>query len=412
MNVTRQDFDTYCFPCYKPLPMVLTHGKGALLYDDSGRAYLDFTAGIAVNALGHNHRGVTEIIRRQSRRLIHCSNIFVNDRTLTLAKKLCQRTGYERVFFANSGAEVNEGALKLARRVAYDQGKTDKYGIISFYHGFHGRTLFSVNVGGQEKYATGFGPHVEGITHLPFNDVKAFEAAISDKTCAVMLELVQGEGGILPIDPEFLKTVVRLAHKHEALIIVDEVQTGVGRTGTLYAYEQFENFRPDILTSAKGLGAGLPLGAILTSTAIAAHFTPGTHGTTFGGNPLACAVGAYVLDKVGDPKFLTKVKNKGALLKEGLEEIGTELNCFKEVRGMGLLRGAELKGVLQGKAALVQAEAAKRGLLILTAGADVVRIAPPLIIRKKEITAALKILKKTLSALLEKEQAQVTASQD
>lgn len=401
MKISRDDFDKYMFPCYKPMSMVLTHGKGAHLYDDLNNSYLDFTAGIAVNSLGHANKSVVKIIRKQCNKLIHASNIFVNDKTLTLAKKLCQRTGYEKAFFANSGAEANECALKLARRVAFDNVGEEKCEIISFLKGFHGRTLFSVSVGGQDKYSNGFGPKPQGITHLPFNDLESFKKTISDKTCAVMLELIQGEGGIIDIDPTFLQGVIELAQKHQALIIVDEVQTGVGRTGTFYAYEQF-GFRPDILTSAKGLGAGLPIGAVLTSTEIAKHFGPGVHGTTFGGNPLACAVAAYVVDKVGDNKFLDKVVVKGNLLREGLEGINERLHCFKSLRGRGLLQGLELTGVLENKAALVQECCAQEKLLVLLAGSNVVRLAPPLIIRKKELAYGLELLESALAKALEK----------
>ncbi len=402
MKALREDFEKYMFPCYSPLDMVLVKGRGSRVFDDLDNSYLDFTAGIAVNCLGHNHKKVTKIIAKQAKRLVHASNIFVNDKTLTLARKLCLRTGYERVFFANSGAEANEGALKLARRAACDDFGPQKHEIISFLQSFHGRTLFSVTVGGQEKYSSGFGPKIAGITHVPYNDAEAFKEAISDNTCAVMLELIQGEGGIINIDPNFLHTVIEYAKKHQALIIVDEVQTGIGRTGTFFAYEQYD-FRPDILTSAKGLGAGLPIGAVLTSQKIAAHFSPGVHGTTFGGNPVACAVADYVVTKVGSDEFLAKVREKGKILATGLENINSRLNCFKQIRGAGLLCGAELTGILENKAGLIQKYCAKEHLFILQAGSNVIRLAPPLVIKKKELALGLELLETALKKALEDE---------
>lgn len=391
MSVTRSTFDEVMVPCYNPLPMVITHGEGSYLFDSNDHAYLDFTSGIAVNCLGHHHKKVCKIIKKQSKKLLHVSNIFVNDKTLTLAQKLVQKTPFTKVFFQNSGAEANEAALKLARRRAYDLYGEDKYEIISFLHGFHGRTLFSVNVGGQEKYVKGFGPKIDGVTHLPFNDIQALKNAISDKTCAIMLELIQGEGGILPVDPDFLQEVVKLAHEHNALVIVDEVQTGVGRCGTFYAFEQF-GFTPDIMTSAKGLGAGLPIGAVLTTDDIAKHFSVGTHGSTFGGNPLACAVGSYVVDTISDPQFLAEVRRKGEILKKGLEDISERYSCFKEVRGRGLLVGAELTGKYENNGAVIQKLCAENDLFILLAGGNVLRLAPPLNISEEDLNLGIQRL--------------------
>lgn len=403
MKITRKTFDEVMVPCYVPQDMVLERGKGVYLYDTSGREYLDLTAGIAVNCLGHNHAGVVKTIKKQASRFLHVSNIFVNDKTLTLAKKLTHLTGYTKVFFVNSGAEANEAALKLARRVAYDNVGEEKCEIISFDHSFHGRTLFSVSVGGQAKYSTGFGPIPSGITHLPYNDIEALKKTISDKTCAVMMEVIQGEGGIIPADPEFIKEVRALCDQHQALLIFDEVQTGVGRTGSFYAYE-WAGVRPDILTTAKGLAAGVPIGAILTTDEIAAHFKPGTHGSTFGGSPLACAVGSYVVDKVSKPKFLAKVQQNGDYLKEQILKLNETYHVFSEVRGKGLLLGCVLAPEYAGKSGVIQKLCAKHQLLVLVAGGDVVRLTPALIITPKQIRDAVKLMGRALKDFVKAEQ--------
>ena len=417
MKVTRQTFDEVMMPCYVPQNMVLTHGKGCFLYDSEGNEYLDMTAGIAVNCLGHNHPVVVKTIKKQAERLIHVSNIFVNDKTLTLAKKLVNLTGYERVFFVNSGAEANEAALKLARRVAFDDFGVLKDEIISFDHSFHGRTLFSVSVGGQAKYSQGFGPTPGGITHLPFNDLEDFKKTISDKTCAVILEVVQGEGGILEVDPVFLKEVRALCTKHNALLIFDEVQTGIGRLGTFYGYEQV-GVKPDIVTSAKGLAAGVPIGAILTSDRIGQHFKPGTHGSTFGGNPLACAVGSKVVDIISDQTFLDKVRANGEFLREQLRKLNKKYGIFADIRGKGLLVGAQLAAPYDKELSSFQKLCTKHKLLVLSAGYDVVRLAPPLIITKSEIRKAMKLLESVITDFLSSHklnqitQAQSPASED
>ena len=399
MKVTRKTFDEVMFPCYVPQDMVLERGQGCYLYDQSGRKYVDLSAGIAVNCLGHNHKGVVDVIAKQASRLIHVSNIFTNNQTLTLASKLVKLTAYDKVFFVNSGAEANEAALKLARRVAYDDYGEDKCEIISFDHSFHGRTLFSVSVGGQAKYYTGFGPIPSGITHVPYNDLETFKQTISDKTCAVMMEVIQGEGGILPADPDFIRAVRELCDQHHALLIFDEVQTGVGRTGSFYAYEQV-GVRPDILTSAKGLAAGVPIGAILTYDRYAAHFKPGTHGSTFGGNPLACAVGSYVVDKVSDPLFLEQVRTNSDYMRQELQSLNDKYHVFQEIRGRGFLIGAELAPEYASKLSTLQKLCTKHQLLVLTAGSNVLRMTPPLIITKRIIDEAMVLLERAIQDLV------------
>ena len=395
-KITRKTFDEVMIPCYKPFNCLIVKGKGAYLFDSCGNKYVDFTGGIAVNSLGHCNKGVQNVIKKQSKKLIHSSNIFTNISTLTLAVKLTQHTDFSKVFFVNSGAEANEAALKLARRVAFNLYGEDKNEIISFGHSFHGRTLFSVSVGGQDKYSNGFGPKPGAITHLPFNDIETFKNHISDKTCAVILEPLQGEGGIIEADPEFLKTVRDLCTSHNALLIFDEVQTGVGRCGSFYAYQDTEVI-PDILTSAKGLASGIPIGAVMTNDEIEKHFSPGTHGSTFGGNPLACAVGSYVVDTITKEAFLNNVKEKGLMLKQALKSLNNKYGIFKEIRGKGLLLGAELNEDLKEKAGEIQQLCAKYGLFILTAGHGVLRFAPALNIKGKTIKEGVNLLDKALS---------------
>lgn len=395
MSITRKTFDEVMFQCYKPMEMMIAKAHGAFVYDSLGNRYLDLTAGIAVNSLGHTPKGVQKVIRKQAKELLHCSNIFTNRKTLELGKKLVHLTDFDRVFFVNSGAEANECALKLARRVAFNEAGEDKNEIISFLNSFHGRTLFSVCVGGQDKYSDGFGPKPAAITHLPFNDIGTFKKTISEKTCAVILEPVQGEGGIIPADQKFLKTVRELCSKYKAMLIFDEVQTGVGRTGALYEYQNLDVV-PDAITTAKGLGAGLPIGAVLAKEEFARHFVPGTHGSTFGGNPLACAVGSYVLDKVGDPAFLKKVREKGDYFREGLEALGKKYGVFSEVRGKGLLLGCVLADSYSGKSGLLQQFCVKQKLLTLVAGGNVLRLAPPLNIKKALLDKGLKLLEKAI----------------
>ncbi|MBQ9275623.1 MAG: acetylornithine/succinyldiaminopimelate transaminase [Succinivibrio sp.] len=400
MELSRQTFDKVMFPCYQPFDMMLTHGHGSYVYDSEENRYLDLTGGIAVNCLGHTPDEVQEVIREQASRLIHVSNIFTNNKTLELAQRLTDATGFERVFFVNSGTEANEAALKLARRVAFDDFGEEKNEIIAFDHSFHGRTFFAVCVAGQDKYSSGFGPKPGAITHLKYNDLEAIESHISDKTCAVIVEPVQGEGGIIPADPLFMKRLRALCDQHRALLIFDEVQTGVGRSGSLYAYMQCP-VKPDILTTAKGLGSGLPIGAVLSSSAIAAHFGPGTHGSTFGGNALACAVGCYVLQKVGSEKFLSKVRAKGELLRNLLTDLGERHGVFAQVRGQGLLLGCVLAKPYQGQSAKLQKLCFKHGLLTLVAGPDVLRLAPALNIKKAQLREGAELLELALLELKE-----------
>lgn len=396
MKITRKTFDEVMFPCYTPMNMVIKKAHGSYVFDNEGNKYVDLTSGIAVNCLGHTPDGVQKVIKKTCKNLIHVSNIFCNEYTLSLAKKLTSLTGYDKVFFVNSGAEANETALKLARRVAFDDYGADKNEIISFVNSFHGRTFFSVTVGGQESYSDGFGPKPAAITHIPYNDIATFEKAISDKTCAVILEPIQGEGGIIKADDAFLVKVRELCDKYHAALIFDEVQTGVARSGTLYAYEQTP-VKPDILTSAKGLASGLPIGAVLTYDNFAKHFVPGTHGSTFGGNALACSVGCYVLDKVSDKKFLENVKATSEYIKASIKKLDEKHHVFDDVRGEGLLMGLVLNKKYSGKSGALQKECFKHKLLTLTAHGDVLRLAPALNIKKSVVDEAMKLLDKALT---------------
>jgi len=387
-SVTRADFDKVMVPNYNPQQMVPVRGRGSRVWDQEGKEYIDFAGGIAVTSLGHSHPALVSTIKEQAENLWHLSNIFTNEPALRLAQKLCDITFADKVFFCNSGTEANEAAFKLARKYSYDNVGPQKHEIISFEQSFHGRSLFTVSVGGQKKYREGFEPVPAGITHLPFNDIEALRAAISERTCAVVLEPIQGEGGVINADPAFVKAARELCDEHSALLIFDEVQTGAGRTGTFFAYEQYQ-VTPDILTSAKSLGGGFPIGAMLTTDKCAASLNFGTHGSTYGGNPLACAVAEVVVDEISKREVLSAVSDKHQLFITGLEAINAKYNIFQDTRGLGLLIGVELIEKWQGKAALFMAAAREQGLMMLVAGPKVLRFAPSLIIDDADIAEGL-----------------------
>lgn len=396
--VQRADFDQVMVPNYAPAAFIPVRGAGSRVWDQSGRELIDFAGGIAVNVLGHAHPALVGALTEQANTLWHVSNVFTNEPALRLAKKLVDATFADRVFFCNSGAEANEAAFKLARRVAFDRFGAEKYEIIAALNSFHGRTLFTVNVGGQSKYSDGFGPKITGITHVPFNDLEALKAAISDKTCAVVLEPIQGEGGVLPGELDYLQGARELCNQHNALLVFDEVQTGMGRTGHLFAY-QYYGVTPDILTSAKSLGGGFPIAAMLTTEALAKHLVVGTHGTTYGGNPLACAVGNAVIDVVNTPEVLNGVKAKHDLFKTRLESIGQQYGLFTEVRGLGLLIGCVLNDAWKGKAKDIFNACEKENLMILQAGPDVVRFAPSLVVEEADIEEGLNRFERAVKTL-------------
>ncbi|MDC7696586.1 aspartate aminotransferase family protein [Vogesella indigofera] len=387
-NVTRDTFDQVMVPNYAPAGFIPVKAAGSRVWDQQGREFIDFAGGIAVNSLGHCHPELVATLTEQANKVWHLSNVFTNEPALELASLLTETTFAERVFLCNSGAEANEAAFKLARKYAADHYSADKHEIISCTNSFHGRTVFTVNVGGQPKYTEGFGPNPAGITHVPFNDIDALKAAISDKTCAVVIEPVQGEGGVLPATQAYLDAARELCNQHNALLVFDEVQTGVGRTGSLYAYQEY-NVTPDILSSAKGLGGGFPVGAILTTSAIAKSFGVGTHGTTYGGNPLASAVAKKVIEIVSRPEVLAGVRAKHQRFVDGLNAINAKYNVFKEIRGMGLLIGAVVSDEFAGRAREFLKAAEAKQLMVLVAGLSVVRFAPSLVIEDKDIDEGL-----------------------
>ncbi|MFD1800774.1 aspartate aminotransferase family protein [Mixta tenebrionis] len=382
--VTRATFDKVILPVYAPAQFVPVRGKGSRVWDRDGKEYIDFSGGIAVTALGHCHPALVEALKTQGETLWHTSNVFTNEPALRLASKLINATFAERVFFANSGAEANEAAFKLARYYAATRHSPYKSKIIACHNAFHGRTLFTVSVGGQPKYSDGFGPKPADIVHVPFNDLEAVKAVIDDHTCAVVVEPIQGEGGVLPATEAFMQGLRQLCDRHQALLVLDEVQSGMGRSGKLFAYEHYD-IRPDILTTAKALGGGFPVSAMLTTEEIASVMAPGVHGTTYGGNPLACAVAEAALDIINTPQVLEGVAQRRQRFIEALEAINAKLELFSEIRGKGLLIGAQLKPQYQGKARDILHAAAAEGVMVLTAGSDVIRFAPSLVIPLADI---------------------------
>lgn len=398
-EVSRALFDQVMVPNYAPSEVIPVSGKGARVWDQQGRDFIDFAGGIAVNCLGHSHPALVGALKEQGEKLWHVSNIWTNEPALRLAQKLVDATFAEKVFFANSGAEANEAALKLARRYAIDTYHEDKVDIIAFNQGFHGRTFFTVTAGGQKAYSDGFGPKPGAIHHVDYNDLDALAATINDNTCAVMIEPLQGEGGVIPPTRAFIEGVRALCDKHNALLIFDEVQTGVGRTGELFAYMGLDVV-PDILTSAKALGGGFPIAAMLTSSEIAAHFKVGTHGSTYGGNPLACAVAEAAFDIVNTAAVLDGVKQKSQVFMQKLEQLNQEFGIFKDIRGAGLLVGAELIDDMQGKARDILVASSDAGLMVLVAGANVLRFAPSLVITDEEIETGFERLAQAIAKVV------------
>ncbi|EIY2648199.1 bifunctional succinylornithine transaminase/acetylornithine transaminase [Klebsiella aerogenes] len=396
-SITREDFDAYMVPCFAPAPFIPVKAAGSRVWDQQGKEYIDVAGGIAVNALGHANPALANALKAQLDKLWHIGNGYTNEPVLQLAKTLVESTFADKIFFCNSGAEANEAALKLARKYAHDKFGADKSEIIAFKNSFHGRTLFTVTVGGQPKYSSDYAPLPQDITHLPYNDIDAVKAAFSSRTCAVIVEPIIGEGGVMPADPQFLQVLRELCDKHEATLIFDEVQTGAGRTGQLYAYQHY-NVVPDILTSAKGLGGGFPIGAMLAKEAWAQVFQPGTHGTTFGGNPLAATVANSVLAQI-DSALLAGVGERHTLIVDKLNALNAKYDLFSAVRGMGLLIGAELASHLRGKAKALTNLAAEEGLIALIAGPDVLRFAPALNIPLADIDEAFVRLERAVARL-------------
>ncbi|MEN0577945.1 aspartate aminotransferase family protein [Phytobacter palmae] len=382
--ITRATFDEVILPIFAPAEFIPVKGKGSRVWDQQGKEYVDFAGGIAVTALGHCHPALVEALKTQGETLWHISNVFTNEPALRLARKLIDATFAERVVFMNSGTEANETAFKLARYYASTRHSPNKTKIIAFHNAFHGRSLFTVTVGGQPKYSDGFGPKPADIVHVPYNDLHAVKAVMDDHTCAVVVEPIQGEGGVTAATPEFLQGLRDLCDEHNALLVFDEVQCGMGRSGDLFAYMHY-GVTPDILTSAKALGGGFPVSAMLTTQEIASVFHPGSHGSTYGGNPLACAVAGVAFDIINTPEVLNGVNEKRELFVKHLQDINAKYDLFSEIRGMGLLIGAELKPQYKGRARDFLYASADEGLMVLNAGPDVMRFAPSLIIEENDI---------------------------
>ena len=382
----------YLMNTYSRVPLSIVRGRGCKVYDSEGREYLDCVAGIAVNVLGHGHPDLMAAIGQQARHLIHTSNLYYSEPQVLLAEMLVQHSFAQKVFFCNSGAEANEAAIKLARRYSTRKFGADRYEIVTMRNSFHGRTMATLTATGQAKIQHGYAPLLPGFKYATFNDVPSLESQIDEKTAAVLLEPIQGEGGVVVANQAYLQHLRKLCTDRHILLIFDEIQTGIGRTGTLFAYEQF-GVQPDIMTLAKGLGGGVPIGACLATDEVASAFEPGSHASTFGGNPLACAAALAVLRVLLEGGELEKSRSVGSHLAKGLQELQGRIPLIQEVRGLGLLLGVELS--IDGKA-IVQDCLARR--IIINCTMDrVLRLVPPLIITQAEIDQVLKVLSEVLN---------------
>lgn len=389
-EIFAKDKDDY-LPVFARYNIVLDHGDGPYLYDTNGKKYIDYLAGIAVNVVGHNYKPLVEAISKQASQMIHCSNLYYTKIQVEAASKLKKLSGLDKVFFANSGAEANEGAIKLARRYATNIDP-EKIQIISAVHSFHGRTLATLTATGQEKYHQGFGPLLSGFDYVNYNNLDELEAKMSNKTCAVMLEAIQGEGGVHVPDADYLPKVRALCDKYNALLIFDEVQCGIGRTGTFLGYQQF-NIQADIVTLAKGLAGGVPIGAVLATDKVAQVFHAGDHGSTFGGNPLACAAATVILDALVNDKLMDNAQEIGTYLKHKFEKYKEQYpQLIKDVRGKGLILGMELS--IEGRP--IVNDCLKYGAIINCTAGNVLRFVPPLNITKTHVDELIAILDKVL----------------
>ncbi len=378
----------YVMNTYGRFPIALDHGEGATVWDVEGKKYIDLASGIGVNCMGYNNKAIIDAITSQAHKLMHVSNLFTTEPMVQVAKKLVEKTHLNgKVFFANSGAEANEGAIKLARKYSFDKYGEGRYKIVTLVNSFHGRTVTTLKATGQDRFHNYFFPFTEGFDYAAANDFDSVRHKADEMTCAVMMELVQGEGGVLPLDKEFVQQVEAFCRERDILLIIDEVQTGIGRTGSLFCFQQY-GIRPDVVTMAKGLGGGVPIGAVLAAESCSNVLTPGTHATTFGGTPLVCAAANAVLDTVGDGQFLQQVKEKGEYLKNGILSIGSP--NILGVRGMGLMLAIIVE---DGKHAVFANKLIEKGVLALTAGKNAVRLLPPLTISKEEMDEALTIMK-------------------
>ncbi|MSN26607.1 MAG: acetylornithine transaminase [Geobacter sp.] len=379
--------DKYIMKTYGRYPIVPVRGEGCRLWDADGKEYLDFLGGVAVNNLGHCHPKVVKALQDQAAQLIHCSNYYQIPQQIELAELLCSHSFADKAFFCNSGAEANEAAIKLARKYSRDTSGPERYEIITAAESFHGRTMATVSATGQEKVQRFFDPLLHGFTHVPFNDAAALEAAVTPNTCAVMLEPIQGEGGVNIPSPGYFQEVRRICDQHGLLLIFDEVQVGMGRTGKLFAYEHFDVI-PDVMTLAKALAGGAPIGTMLAKDKFATAFVPGTHGSTFGGNPLVCAAAIATIRTIQEEGLLNRTEEIGEYLVGELEKLGEKYSFVKEVRGIGLMIGMGLS--IPGAEIVTKGHA--RGVLLNVTHDTVLRFVPPLIVTKQEINKMIEIL--------------------
>ncbi len=377
------------FKTYKRLPLLVERGEGCHLYTADGNKYLDMFSGLAVNALGYGHPGVIAAIEKQAKKYIHLSNYFIQQPQVELAESILRHSKFQKIFFTNSGTEATEGAMKLARKWGTSKNKTNIFGMTN---GFSGRSMGSLSIMDKDKYREGYGPFLENCGHIGFNDVEDLRAKVDDKTAAVFLEFVQGEGGIVPVSKEFITTLNSLRNQFGFLVVADEIQSGIMRTGKFFAFEHF-NFHPDIVTIAKPIGGGLPLGAILGNDAVACVWSYGVHGTTFGGNPVACAAGKVVIDTVTTEAMRKQINDASAYLREQLETLKKKYNVIKEVRGLGFMIGVDLNI----DSASIVDEMLARGVLANSTAKTVVRILPPLIAQKKEIDTLIQVFGEVLA---------------
>lgn len=387
----KQLDDTYVMHTYGRFPIAFDHGKGATLYDVSGKAYIDLTAGIGVNCLGHDHPKLTKALTEQMHKLMHVSNLYYTEPYVRAAKLLCEKSGMKRVFFGNSGAEANEGLIKLARKYSYDKYGEGRAKIVTLVNSFHGRTVTTLKATGQEQFHQYFYPFTEGFDYAQPDDLEDLKAKCDDKTCAVLMELIQGESGVRLLDPDYVRAAEAFCKEHDILFLVDEVQTGIGRTGALFSYQKY-GVHPDAISMAKGLAGGLPVGGFAVGGKLMDVLGPGTHGSTFGGNAMSMTGACVVLEEVTKPEFLKSVEEKGIYLMNSIRALNSP--AVAEVRGMGLMIGIVLKDPSK-RSAYVNA-LMQEGVIVLTAGKDVIRLLPPLVITQDEMDCAIQAFKKVL----------------
>ena len=383
----KDEEQLYLMHTYGRFPAALDHGKGATLWDIDGKKYIDLTSGIGVSSLGHDNEALVSALNEQAHKLLHASNLYLTEPMVQVAKELVTSCGMGKIFFSNSGAEANEGMIKLARKYSYDKYGEGRNKIITLKQSFHGRTVTTLKATGQEKFHQYFYPFTEGFDYAAANDIEELKDKADDSVCAVMMELIQGEGGVLPLDKEYVQQAAEFCRAKDILFLIDEVQTGIGRTGSLFCYEQY-GVKPDVVSMAKGLGGGVPVGAVMASEICADVLGAGTHGTTFGGNPFCCAAARTVLSVVNQPEFLKEVQRKGEYLKNAILAIGSDK--IKTVRGMGLMLGIVVDK--ESRTGMVN-RLLEKGVLALTAGEETIRLLPPLVISYEEMDSAVAVMK-------------------